>query len=99
MGRLDRLKEYAKPPKVEGQGRDMAVVEKWQRYATENSWHGGDRASDGPMRLQNTGKMATRDTAAKPKIMHRLDRLMSGTDPEDRNNVGSTYMKSVRREA
>jgi hypothetical protein len=100
MGRLDRLREYSRPPKVQGQGRDMAAVEKWQRYASENSYHGGDRASDGPMRLPSTGKVAMRETEKRSKIAHRIDRLMAGTEPSDKNMVGdSSYMRGVRREA
>jgi hypothetical protein len=57
----------------------------------------GTHGKDAPKLPSTGGKVALRDTAAKPKVAHRLDRLFAGTDPADKNNVGSSFMKSVRR--
>jgi hypothetical protein len=112
MSRIQRLKEYSDPMRgPHGAASDKGNLDYWSARATANSQIaprakgpvlGGPQGTFGkdPPKLPSTGgKVAMRDTAAKPKISHRLDRLFAGTEPSDKNNVGSSYMKSVRREA
>jgi hypothetical protein len=101
MSRISRLREYSNPANGQpGPGRDPKNIEYWSARASENSQI-APRASDGPMKLPSTGKsMAARPTDMRPKIAHKIDRLMAGTDPDDKNMVGdSSYMRGVRREA
>jgi hypothetical protein len=97
MSRIKNLRDYKNPATYQpGPGRNPRNLDYWSARASENSWHGGDRASDGPMKLPSTGKVASRPTDMRPKIAHEIDRLMAGED--DPNMVGdSEYMRSVRR--
>jgi hypothetical protein len=102
MSRIKNLRDWANPKTYQpGPGRDLRNLDYWSARASENSWHGGDRASNGPMKLPSAGgQVATRPTDAKPKIAHKIDRLMAGTDPSDKNTAGgSAYMRGIRREA
>jgi hypothetical protein len=99
MSRISRLKEYAKPtsgPQGATHG-DIKRIEPWSDRATANSQL-APRASDGPIKLPDTGKVTTRDTASKPFASRNVDQAMAGKG--DLNHVGgSDYMKSVRRDA
>jgi hypothetical protein len=49
--------------------------------------------------LQLSTSTCIRSLAPIAAKARKVDALMRGTDPDDKNNVGSTFMKSVRREA
>ena len=94
MSRIDRLKEYANPMHgPHGAGSDKGNLDYWSERASANSKI-APRAKGGEMKLPST-KVAMRDTSMKPKITHKIDRLMSGKD--DLNHVGGTFMPKVRR--
>jgi hypothetical protein len=78
-----------------GPGRDEANIRFWQNLASENSQI-APRASDGPMKLPST-KQTVRDTAMRPFESRKIDRLMKGEEPSDKNDAGSSYMKGIRR--
>jgi hypothetical protein len=102
MSRIDRLKEYAKPlspQNWQGCSRDQSYIDRWSRRAETLSDGAEHRASDGKMKLQNTGKrVSLRDTSMQPKVSRKADAAMkAGRD--DVNHYGSSYLKSIRREA
>ena len=94
-----------------GSASDKQNLAEFSARATANSQlaprakgpvHGGPPGTHGmdAPKLPSTGEVKLRSTAAKPKIAHRLDRLMAGTDPGDKNTAGgSSYMRGIRREA
>jgi hypothetical protein len=93
MSRLSRLKEYANPMHgPHGSASDKGNIAEWIERATENSKI-APRAKGGEMKLPST-KVAMRDTSMKPKIAHKVDRLMVD---KDLNHVGGTFMPKVRR--
>jgi hypothetical protein len=92
--RQERIDLLTKPPKVSGEGRNMATVNYWQGHATENSKI-APHASDGPMRLPDTG-VKTRPTTMRPIHSTKVDALMRGNDElNHKRGVGS--MPGVRR--
>jgi hypothetical protein len=96
---MDRLREYARPTRPEnwaGAGRDQADIDRWTEWCSENS-NQGTRAKDGPIELPNTGKVKTRPTEMSPRTSRKVDAAMRGDG--DLNNVGSSYLRGVRREA
>jgi hypothetical protein len=98
MTRISRLKEYAAMKGPAGESNDVADLNYWSRRAEANSDGDKHRASDGPMKLQKTGKrMALRDTASAPKSSRKVDNVVKAAKA-DVNHVGSLYMRNVRRE-
>jgi hypothetical protein len=99
MGRLERLRSYANPMKgPAGAGRDQENLDYWADRANGNS-NIAPRASDGPMKLPNTGKRTDlRDTNTAPKVSRNADARMQAK--ADTNMVGdSPYMRGIRRNA
>jgi hypothetical protein len=98
MNRSDRLKGYANPMKgPHGAGRDPAKIDYWSDRAKQNSKI-APRASDGEMKLPSTGKRTDlRKTTSSPRTYREIDKRMAGKS--DLNHTGSSYMKSIRRDA
>jgi hypothetical protein len=96
MSRIDRLKEYAKMAGPKGAGRDMANIDYSDRAEANSQL--APRAGD-KMKLQKTGKkVELRDTSMAPKTSRKVDNVMKAAK-DDVNHVGSSFMKSIRREA
>ena len=90
-----RLKGYADPTRgPHGAGRDQENLRYWQDRAKENS-ELAPRASDGPMRLPST-KVNARDSEMKPFRSRNVDNAMKEAKA-DLNDVGSSYMRGIRR--
>jgi hypothetical protein len=95
MSRQSRLREYAKPTREAnwcGESSESSI-DRWSQRAHEESDGHRHRAKSGKMELPSTGEMKLHDTAA-PRV----------ADPRkvakaDLNHEGSSYMKSIRRNA
>ena len=100
MSRLSRLKEYADPMRgPHGAASSKENLDDWSARATENS-KVAPRAKGGKMRLPSTGKaMGTRDTGMRPYAKRAMGDEVIAEAKSDKNNVGSSFMKSVRRDA
>ena len=98
MSRLQRLKEYSDPMKgPHGAASAQENIDHWSARATSNSAV-APRASDGPMRLPSTGKrMGTRSTEMKPKASRNAD--ARAVAKADKNDIGSSFMRDLRRNA
>jgi hypothetical protein len=108
MTRLSRLKEYAAMQGPKGASRDEANLDYWARRASENSQIApraiGSRKNNGattpdldPPKLPSTGKgMKLRDTGSAPRFSRNADAAMKAARA-DTNDVGSSFMKQVRR--
>jgi hypothetical protein len=93
-----------------GSASDKENLAEWSARASANS-DGADHRAKGPVHGGPPGthgedqpslpstKVTTRDTAMRPFESRKIDKLMKGEDAGDKNNVGSSFMKSVRREA
>jgi len=99
MSRIKRLEEYAKPLRPgnwQGASRDEKNIARWSERASKESKI-APRAKDGPIDLPPTGRrIETRETAMAPKVSRRVDSVMKAAK-SDINDVGSSYMKGVRR--
>ena len=99
MTRISRLKEYAAMKGPAGEASSQTNLDYWAARASRNSDGDQHRASDGPMKLQKTGKrVELRDTASAPKTLRKVDNVMKAAKA-DPNHVGSLYLRKVRREA
>jgi hypothetical protein len=95
MSLEQRLKGYANPQKgPHGAGRDQENLDYWSDRAKENSKI-APRASDGEMKLPAT-RVTARDTEMKPYRSRNVDNAMKEAKA-DLNDVGSSYMRGVRR--
>lgn len=95
MSLEQRLKGYANPQKgPHGAGRDQANIDYWSDRAKENSAI-APRASDGPMKLPST-KVNARDSEMKPYRSRSVDNAMKEAKA-DMNDIGSSYMRGIRR--
>jgi len=96
MSRLERLKEYARQAGPAGEAYSKENLNYWSDRATSNSKI-APRAKGGEMNLPSTGKrMATRDTDMKP---YRARGDARAEAKADLNEVGSSYMRGIRRDA
>ena len=97
MSRLERLREYANPMKgPHGAASSEENLADWSARATSNSAI-APRAASGAMKLPSTGKrMNLRDSEMKP---YRARGDARAEAKADLNEVGSSYMRGIRRNA
>lgn len=104
VSRTSRIEAYEQMEGPAGASRDMRNIDHWVGRASENSQL-APRASDGAMKLPAT-KMALRNTDQAPRASRNADRAMVDKEASpdvrrlalgDRNDVGSSFMRGVRR--
>lgn len=99
MSRMERLKEYAAMKGPAGEAYSKENLNYWSDRATANS-KCPPRAKGGEMNLPSTGKsMATRDTSMKPYSSRKSGDAVIDQAKADKNSVGSSYMRGIRRDA
>jgi hypothetical protein len=100
MSRQSRLDELQNHKNFQpGPGRDQKNLDWWSSVAASHSDGADHRASDGPMKLPDTGKsMEVRPTEMKAREPRKINAAMRGENDPNHVSAGKSYMPGVRRE-